>query len=96
MADFVVPRKADITKKRSQGEKRVERSFDSTAMHNAELLSTTLWHVDQSSTAWFSLRFTNRELDGNDEERWLKCRKVCIVLLLGLTFKNRYTNCTMT
>ena len=42
LADFVVPRKADITKKRSQGEKRIERSFDSTAMHSAELLSASL------------------------------------------------------
>ena len=74
LADFVVPRKADITKKRSQGEKRIERSFDSTAMHSAELLSASLHGMlTNPSTAWFSLRFTNRELDGNDEaNEWLQ------------------------
>ena len=74
LADFVVPRKADITKKRSQGEKRVERSFDSTAMHSAELLSASLHGMlTNPSTSWFSLRYTNDELDGNDEaNEWLQ------------------------
>ena len=48
LADFVVPRKADITKKRSQGEKRVERSFDSTAIQCRTFVSFFAWHVDQS------------------------------------------------
>lgn len=74
LADFVVPRKADITKKRSQGEKRVERSFDSTAMHSAELLSASLHGMlTNPSTPWFSLRYVNEELDGNDEaNEWLQ------------------------
>lgn len=74
LADFVVPRKADITKKRSQGEKRVERSFDSTAMHSAELLSASLHGMlTNPSTPWFSLRYVNEDLDGNDEaNEWLQ------------------------
>lgn len=74
IADFVVPRKADITRKRSQGEKRIERSFDSTAMHSAELLSASLHGMlTNPSTPWFALRFVDDELDGNDEaNEWLQ------------------------
>tara|TARA_Y100000004_G_scaffold136481_1_gene154583 strand:+ start:8123 stop:9739 length:1617 start_codon:yes stop_codon:yes gene_type:complete len=74
IADFVVPRKADITKKRSAGEKRIERSFDSTAMHSAELLSASLHGMlTNPSTPWFTLRFVDDELDGNDEaNEWLQ------------------------
>ena len=39
IADFVVPRKADVTKKRTDGDKRAELVFDGTAIHAAELLS---------------------------------------------------------
>ena len=37
VADYIVPRKADITKKRSAGDKRQELIFDGTAIHSAEL-----------------------------------------------------------
>ena len=56
VADFVVPRKADVTKNRSPGDKRSELVFDGTAIHAAELLSAslhgmlTIW-----PPSWFSL-----------------------------------------
>ena len=42
IADYVVPRKADITKKRTPGDKRTELMFDGTAVHAAELMSASL------------------------------------------------------
>ena len=74
IADYVVPRKADVTKKRTQGDKRTELIFDSTAIHAAELLSASLHGMlTNASTRWFSLRFQNRDLDTNDEAKeWLE------------------------
>ena len=40
LADFMLPRKADITKKRTQGDKRTEMIFDGTAIHAVELLAS--------------------------------------------------------
>ena len=68
IADFVVPRKADVTKKRSPGDKRTELVFDSTAIHAAELLSASLHGMlTNMSTKWFSLRYLDPDLEGNDE-----------------------------
>ena len=39
LADFMLPRKADIVKVREAGDKRTERIFDGTAIHAVELLS---------------------------------------------------------
>jgi len=74
IADFVVPRKADVTKRRTDGDKRTELIFDSTAIHAAELLSASLHGMlTNASTRWFSLRFRDRELDKSDEAReWLE------------------------
>ncbi len=35
-ADYMLPRKADITKNRSEGDKRTELIYDSTAIHAVE------------------------------------------------------------
>jgi len=74
IADYVVPRKADVTKKRTSGDKRTELIFDSTAIHAAELLSASLHGMlTNASTKWFSLRFRDKELNGNDEAKeWLE------------------------
>ena len=42
LADYMLPRKADITKKRTQGDKRTELIYDGTAVHAVELLSSSL------------------------------------------------------
>ena len=74
IADFVVPRKADVTKVRSSGDKRTELIFDGTAIHAAELMSASLHGMlTNASTKWFSLRFQDRFLDGDDTAKeWLE------------------------
>ena len=74
IADYVIPRKADITKKRTDGDKRTELIFDSTAIHAAELMAASLHGMlTNAATRWFSLRFRDRELDENDEAKeWLE------------------------
>lgn len=73
IGDYVVPRKADINKVRSPGDKRSELIFDGTAGLAAELLAASLHGMlTNMSTKWFSLQFQNDELNTNDEAReWL-------------------------
>jgi len=74
VADFVVPRKADVTKSRSSGDKRSELVFDGTAIHAAELLSASLHGMlTSAATSWFSLRYRDEELNSDDEAmEWLQ------------------------
>jgi len=75
IADFMRPRKADITKKsQTPGAKRSELIYDGTAINAAELLSASLHGMlTNMSTPWFSLRFTNPELNDDDEAKeWLE------------------------
>lgn len=74
IADFVVPRKADVTKVRSPGDKRAELVFDGTAIHAAELMSASLHGMlTSSATSWFSLRYNDDELNTDDEAmEWLQ------------------------
>ena len=71
LADYMLPRKADITKRRTQGDKRTELIYDSTALHSVELLASSLhgmmngWNyapprcIKLSSDPIFNKRFTN-------------------------------------
>tara|TARA_R100001086_G_scaffold34927_2_gene15798 strand:+ start:820 stop:2442 length:1623 start_codon:yes stop_codon:yes gene_type:complete len=74
LADFMLPRKADITKQRTQGDKRTELIFDSTALHSVELLASSLHGMLTSpSTPWFSLQYRDTGLQSNDEaNEWLE------------------------
>ena len=74
IADYMVPRKADITRKRSDGDKRTEKIFDGTAIHAAELLTASLHGMlTSASMPWFSLRFTDPMFDGDDmAKEWLE------------------------
>jgi len=74
VADYICPRKADITKKRSSGDKRSELIFDGTAIHAAELMSASLHGMlTNPSTPWFDLRYQNDDLNGDDEAKeWLE------------------------
>ena len=74
IADFIVPRKADITKKRTGGDKRTELIFDGTAIHAAELMAASLHGMlTNASTPWFHLRFTNEEFESDDSAKeWLQ------------------------
>lgn len=74
IADYIVPRKADITKKRTSGDKRSELIFDGTAIHAAELMAASLHGMlTNAATPWFSLRYEENELNGDDESKeWLE------------------------
>jgi len=74
LADYMLPRKADITKKRTQGDKRTEFLYDGTAIHAVELLASSLHGMLTSpSTPWFAMRFRNQELQQSDEaNEWLE------------------------
>ena len=73
-ADYVAPRKADVTKHRTDGDKRTELRFDATAQHAAELLAASLHGMlTNPATPWFSLRFRDAGLDTDDEAReWIE------------------------
>jgi len=74
LADYMLPRKADITKKRTQGDKRTELIYDGTAIHAVELLASSLHGMLTSpSTPWFSMRYRDPALQQNDEaNEWLE------------------------
>ena len=74
VADYMMPRKADVTKLRSRGDKRTELIFDSSPLQAVELLSASLHGMlTNPSTPWFSLRFKNEEMDNEDEAKeWLE------------------------
>ena len=72
--DYVMPRKADITFKRTKGEKRAEILFDSTAITASNLLAASLQGTLTSpSMQWFYLRVRNERLNENREvQLWLE------------------------
>ena len=74
VADYIVPRKADITKKRTSGDKRTELIFDGTAIHAAELMAASLHGMlTNAATPWFSMRYEDADLNGDDEAKeWLE------------------------
>ena len=74
LADYMLPRKADITKRRTQGDKRTELIFDGTAIHAVELLASSLHGMLTSpSTPWFSLRYRKPALQQDDAaNEWLE------------------------
>jgi len=74
LADYMLPRKADITKQRTQGDKRTELIYDGTAIHAVELLSASLHGMLTSpSTPWFSMRYRDPELQQSDiANEWLE------------------------
>lgn len=74
LADYMLPRKADITRKRSRGEKRTENIFDGTALQAVDLLSASLHGMLTSgSTPWFHLDMKDENLGRDDAVReWLQ------------------------
>ena len=74
VADYMQPRKADVTKSRSKGDKRTELIFDSSPLQSVELLSASLHGMlTNPSTPWFSLKFKNEGMEGEDEAKaWLE------------------------
>ena len=74
VADYMQPRKADVTKKRARGDKRMEQVFDSSPIQAVELLAASLHGMlTNPSTPWFTLRFKDAEIDNEDEAKlWLE------------------------
>ena len=74
VADYMLRRKADIVRRRSRGDKRMERIFDSSPLQALELLASSLHGMmTNPATPWFTLRFKKLE-DSNDDEAklWLE------------------------
>ena len=74
VSDYMLPRKAEITKQRSRGDKRNTQIYDATAIHALELLAASLHGMlTSSANKWFSLRFKETELNDIDEAKeWLE------------------------
>jgi len=74
VADYMQPRKADVTRTRSRGDKRTELIFDSSPIQAVELLAASLHGMlTNPSTPWFSLRYKDEGLDSDDEAKlWLE------------------------
>ena len=74
LGDYMLPRKADIVKKRSRGEKRMEFIYDGTALQAVDLLSASLHGMLTSGASpWFHLDVKDTELNRDDEVReWLQ------------------------
>ena len=74
VADYMQPRKADITKTRSKGDKRTELIFDGSPLQSVELLAASLHGMlTNPSTPWFSLRFKQDDMENEDEAKeWLE------------------------
>lgn len=74
LADYMLPRKADIVRKRSRGEKRMENIYDGTALQAVDLLSASLHGMLTSgATPWFHLDMKDADVGRNDEvQEWLE------------------------
>jgi hypothetical protein len=73
VADYMMPRKADVTKLRSKGDKRTELIFDSSPLQAVELLAASLHGMlTNPSTPWFSLRFKDEMAEEDEAKEWLE------------------------
>lgn len=74
LADYMLPRKADIVKKRSRGEKRMERIYDGTALQSIDLMAAFLHGMLTSGSApWFHLDIKDTDINRDDDVReWLQ------------------------
>ena len=74
VADYMLPRKAEITKERARGDKRSTQIYDATQIHSLELLAASLHGMlTSSANRWFSLRFKEAVLNEDDAAReWLE------------------------
>ncbi len=72
-ADFVLPRKNNVTIKQTKGARRTERLMESTGPHSSGLLAATLQgSLTSNSVFWFNIRMKDKELNENEEVKaWL-------------------------
>lgn len=85
IADYVLPRRADVNIDRTPGDKRTEFIFDGTALHAAELLSSSLHGMlTNAATPWFSMRFKDETLAMDEESReWLESSTQAMYIALA-------------
>ena len=79
VANYFLPRKSNITLKRTKGDKRHAQIYDGTATHALELLSASLnGMLTNTISPWFVLKFRSEEMNQDDEAtEWLEsCAKV--------------------
>ncbi len=68
LADFIQPRKGNISFKRSSAQQQTDRMFDSTAAHANELLAASMQgSLTSSAFRWFALRIKGVEV-GRDSQ----------------------------
>ena len=74
VADFCLPRKADVNVARTKGDKRNIQIFDATAVHSLELLASSLQGMlTSSANRWFQLRYKEAVLNEDDTAKeWLE------------------------
>ena len=74
LADYMLPRKSDIVKKRSRGEKRMELIYDGTALQSIDLMAAFLHGMLTSGASpWFHLDVKNEDFNRDDDVRaWLQ------------------------
>jgi hypothetical protein len=72
--DYVMPRKAEVSFKRAEGERRTEVLYDSTAITACNLLAASLQGTLTSpSLPWFSIKLRNEDLNQErDVQVWLE------------------------
>ena len=67
LADYMLPRKSDIVKKRSRGEKRMELIYDGTALQAIDLMAAFLHGMLTSGSApWFHLDLKDEDINRDD------------------------------
>tara|TARA_R100000656_G_scaffold33681_2_gene28986 strand:+ start:123 stop:1718 length:1596 start_codon:yes stop_codon:yes gene_type:complete len=79
IADYFLPRKSNITIKRTKGDKRHDQIYDGTATHALELLSASLnGMLTNTISPWFVLKFRNEATNHDDAAvEWLEsCAKI--------------------
>ena len=79
IADYFLPRKSNITVKRTKGDKRHDQIYDGTATHALELLAASLnGMLTNTISPWFLLKFRSEMMNKDDEAKeWLEsCAKV--------------------
>ena len=90
IADYVLPRRADVTVKRARGDKRTEKIFDSTAINAAELLASSLHGMlTNAASPWFSMSYKDRALNLDDASmEWLEeCTNQMYIVLNRSNFQ---------
>ena len=70
IGEYIIPRKVDVTKTRSSGDKRMDNVYDGTGIHAAEMLSSSLHGMlTNPSMNWFDLAYLDEELNTDDEAK---------------------------